>query len=176
MLICKLKLRKKNDESFQSIFRVRVCALHTLGCHVDWNMAEIWFVVNFFRVAEKKSKLKNVWVVGYPVSWAPCWLKSSITWANWKVKIAVAEKEKGSQGFLFTGFVPTGWAPCCKWTKSWVLCCERTRNILSRTVSGSFTYVYTRGPWAVEYLAKLSQMLKIFLKSFKAMILGFDFI
>jgi hypothetical protein len=45
-------------------------------------------------------------------------LKSSITWANWKVKIAVAEKKKGSQGFLFTGFVPTGWAPCCDtWLK-----------------------------------------------------------
>jgi len=30
--------------------------------------------------------------------------------------------------------------------------------------------------WAVEYLAKLSRILKIFSKSFKAMILGFDFI
>ncbi len=36
-------------------------------------------------------------------------------------------------------------APCCEWTKSWVLCCKRTWNILSRTTSGSFTCVYTRG-------------------------------
>ncbi len=42
---------------------------------------------------------------------------SSITWANWKVKVAVVERKK-NQGFLFTGFVPTGWAPCCKtWLK-----------------------------------------------------------
>ena len=47
---------------------------------------------------------------------------------------------------------------------------------LSRTLSGSFTYVYTRGLLAVEYLAKLSRLLQIFSKSFKAMILGFDFI
>ena len=33
------------------------------------------------------------------------------------MKIAVAEKKKKS-GILFTGFVPTGWAPCCKtWLK-----------------------------------------------------------
>jgi hypothetical protein len=30
--------------------------------------------------------------------------------------------------------------------------------------------------WAVEYLAKLSRVMEIFSKSFKAMILGFDFI
>ncbi len=28
------------------------------------------------------------------------------------------EVEKKNQGFLFTGFVPTGWAPCCEtWLK-----------------------------------------------------------
>ncbi len=28
------------------------------------------------------------------------------------------KKEIENQGFLFTGFVPTGWAPCCKtWLK-----------------------------------------------------------
>ncbi len=34
-----------------------------------------------------------------------------------KDKIAVAERKK-NQGFIFTGFVPTGWAPCCEtWLK-----------------------------------------------------------
>ena len=47
---------------------------------------------------------------------------------------------------------------------------------LSRTLSGSFTCVYTRGFLAVEFLAKLSRLMQIFSKSFKAMILGFDFI
>ena len=50
------------------------------------------------------------------------------------------------------------------------------KNILSRTLSGSFTCVYTRDLKAVEYLAKLSRILKIFSKSFKAIILGFNFI
>ncbi len=65
---------------------------------------------------------------------------------------------------------------CCERTKNWVSCCKWTRNILSRMFGGSFTRVYTRGPWAVEYLAKLSWILKIFSKPFKAMILGFNFI
>jgi hypothetical protein len=50
------------------------------------------------------------------------------------------------------------------------------RNILNRTFGDSLTCVYTRGPRAVEYLANLSRKLKLFLKSFKAMILGSDFI
>ncbi len=86
-------------------------------------------------------------------------------------KCFVNFKEK----FVGVGY-PVSWAPCCEWNESWVLCCERTWSILSRTLGESFTCVYTRGPWAVEYLARLSRILKIFLKSFKAMILGFDFI
>jgi hypothetical protein len=50
------------------------------------------------------------------------------------------------------------------------------RNILNRTFGDSLTCVYTRGPWAVEYLANLIRKLRLFLKPFKAMILGFDFI
>ncbi len=95
-----------------------------------WDMANIW---NWSFMLQE---LKNVWVVGYPVSWAPC----------------------------------------CEWTKSWVPYCKWTWNILSRMLGGSFTCVYTWGPWAVEYLAKLSRILKMFSKSFKAMILGFNFI
>ncbi len=33
------------------------------------------------------------------------------------VEIAICKKRKKrieNQGFLFTGFVPTGWAPCCE--------------------------------------------------------------
>ena len=51
--------------------------------------------------------------MGYPVSWAPCcetWLK------KWKVNLRLLREKKWSQGFLFTGFVPTGWAPC--WLKN----------------------------------------------------------
>ncbi len=36
---------------------------------------------------------------------------------------------------------------------------EQTWNILSRTLGETFTYVYTRGLLAVEYLAKLSRIL-----------------
>ncbi len=36
---------------------------------------------------------------------------------------------------------------------------SKTWDILCRTISGSFTYVYTRGPWAVEYLAILSRLM-----------------
>ena len=35
---------------------------------------------------------------------------------------------------------------------------NKPRKTLSRTLIGSFTYVYTRGPLAVEYLAKLSRV------------------
>ena len=46
------------------------------------------------------------------------WLKEKIT----GIKVAIAKKKnfflKKNQGFLFTGFVPTGWAPCCEtWLK-----------------------------------------------------------
>ncbi len=147
MLICKLKLRK----NLMKIFKV---------FSAGW---------------------------GCRLSWAPC----CKTWLKFEGKFAIVERTgEWNRGFLFTGFVPTGWAPCCEWTKSWVPCCERiksrvrrwascykwTRNILSRTFGDSFTCVYTRGPWAVEYLAKLNRILKIFSKSFKAMILGFNFI
>jgi hypothetical protein len=43
--------------------------------------------------------------------WAPC----CETWLKFEGKFAIVEKTgEGSQGFLFTGFVPTGWAPCCE--------------------------------------------------------------
>ena len=56
---------------------------------------------------------------------APCcetWLKFEIA----EVEVAIAKKNffKKNQGFLFTGFVPTGWAPCCERTKGWVPCCK----------------------------------------------------
>ena len=59
-----------------------------------------------FRVFGKFWSKKNVRVVCYPVSWAPCWLKSSITWANWEVKIAVAEKKKEIRDFYLLGLCP----------------------------------------------------------------------
>ncbi len=43
----------------------------------------------FFKF-EKKKFLG----VCYPVSWAPCWLKSSIIWANWKVKVKIGVGDK----------------------------------------------------------------------------------
>jgi len=64
---------------------------------------------------------KRVLGVGYPVSWAPCWLRNSITWANLKdkVKIAVGNKNdcllrknliKFFKVFFGSGFVPyTRW-------------------------------------------------------------------
>ncbi len=120
---------------------------------------------------------------------ASCWLRNSITWADLKdkVKIAVGNKNdcllrknliKFSKYFSGRGLCLTHvGAPCCERTKSWVLYCKWTWDIFfSRTFGGSFTCVYTRGPWAVEYLAELSRILKLFSKSFKAMILGFNFI
>ncbi len=44
---------------------------------------------------QKKLKLKkNVGVVDVSLSWASCGLKSSITWANWKVKVKIAVGNK----------------------------------------------------------------------------------
>ena len=71
---------------------------------------------------------------------------------------------------------PVSWAPCCERTKSWVPCCTKFGILQIGLLGGSFTYVYTRDLKAVEYLANLSRILQIFLKSFKAMILGFNFI
>ena len=68
------------------------------------------------------------------------------------------------------------WAPCCERTKSWVPSCTELGILQIGLLGGSFTYVYTRDLKAVEYLAKLSRIWKIFSKSFKAMILGLDFI
>ncbi len=61
--VCKLNLRKKNGENFQSIFQVSVLKL------------KVWF-------AEKDRVffLKKGGAVGYPVSCAPCcepWLKKN---------------------------------------------------------------------------------------------------
>jgi len=70
---------------------------------------------------------------------------------------------------------------CCGWIKNhlrrWASCCDQILKVtLSWTWSDSITCVYTRGPWAVEYLANLVGDKGYFPKSFKAMILGFDFI
>ncbi len=42
------------------------------GRHVDLNMAKIQVEVKDFRCGKKLKIKKNVRVVGYPVSWAPC--------------------------------------------------------------------------------------------------------
>jgi hypothetical protein len=34
-------------------------------------------------------------------------------YVNLQVKVTIAEKKKRS-GIFITGFVPTGWAPCCE--------------------------------------------------------------
>ncbi len=95
---------------------------------------ETWLKFGFkvLRCREKKSlRKKNVWVVCYPVSWSPCWLKSSITWANWKgnVKIAFGDRKKMlvtekiwwnfAKCFSGRGLCLTHvGAPCCKtWLK-----------------------------------------------------------
>ncbi len=44
------------------------------------------------------------------IGWASC----CETWLKFKSKFTIAEKKKRNQGFLFNGFVPTGWAPCCE--------------------------------------------------------------
>ena len=54
-----------------------------------------------------------------------------------QMEIKVEVEKKKNQGFLFTGFVPTGWAPCCERTKSWVPCCERIKSYLRRWASCS---------------------------------------
>ncbi len=55
----------------------------------------------FFKFEEKRKILG----VCYPVSWASCWLKCSIIWANWKVKIAVTERKK-IRDFCSLGLYP----------------------------------------------------------------------
>ena len=69
---------------------------------------------------------------------------------------------------------------CCEWIRNysrrWVLCCERTWEIFKSDFVWIIHLRLYSGPSAVECLAKLNRLLKIFSKSFKAMILGFDFI
>ncbi len=117
MLICKLKLRKSLMKIFQSVSRS---------------------VLKLKLLEKKNFKVKkNVWVVGCSLSWASCWLKSSITWANWKVKVYIyCEKKmfKFQRKVLGVGY-PVSWAPCCERTKSWVPCCERIKNYLRRWAS-----------------------------------------
>ncbi len=155
MLICKLKLRK----NLMKIFRVFFGSVFEVKVAIAWENLKSGIFIYWVRTH---------WLVA-------CWLKSSITWANWKVKVKITVGNKKITAGV--GFEPNHvWAPCCEWTKSWVPCCKWTWNILSRTLGGSFTCVYTRGPWAVEYLAKLSRISRMFSKSFKAMILGSNFI
>ena len=70
-----------------------------------------------FRVFEKKMKWeRNVRVVCYPVSWAPCWLKIQSHGLIWKdkVKIAVAEKKEMKSG-IFIYWVRTHWLGAMLW-------------------------------------------------------------
>ncbi len=129
---------------------------------------KVFWVLKLKLRLQRKFKIRDFYLLGsYPL-FGLYVVKHGLSLKSWK--LAFQEKKCSGRG------CPLSWAPCCEWTKSWVPCCERTRNILSWTLGGSFACVYTRGPWAVEYLAKLSRILKIFPKSFKAMILGFDFI
>ncbi len=156
MFVCKLKLRQKKWWKFSKCFPGRCLKLKL-----------------------KENEVRDFFFTGFvPTGWAHVDWKIQSHGLKGKSEIWIyCEKEmfcKSQRKVLGVGY-PVSWAPCCEWIKGWVPFCKWTRNILSRTLGGSFTCVYTRGPWAVEYLAKLRRMLKIFSKSFKAMILGFDF-
>ncbi len=71
MLVCKLNLREKKGENFQSIFQVNVLKLKVRFAEKD----KFFFFFFFFL---------NVGVAGYPVSWAPC----CETWLKFEVAIA----------------------------------------------------------------------------------------
>ncbi len=80
---------------------------------------------------------KNVWVVGYPVSWAPCcktWLKFEIA----EVKVVIAKKIlKKIRDFYLLGSYPLGWAPCCETCLEFVvevLRCREKKNELKKNV------------------------------------------
>ncbi len=75
----------------------------------EWKFSKCFF----FWVGVLKLRLR--FAKKNKVGWASCWLKSSITWANWK-------KLKWKNVWV-VGY-PVSWAPCCEQTKSWVPCCE----------------------------------------------------
>ncbi len=99
MLVCKLNLRKKDDENLQSIFQVNVLKLKV-------------------RFAEKDKVIKKMFAgVGLEPNhiWVPCcepWLKFEVE--------ALRCKKKN----VWVVDYPVSWAPCCERTKSWVLCCN----------------------------------------------------
>ncbi len=84
-------------------------------------------------------------------SWAPC----CKTWAEKKnLRLLILGEKKN---VCVVGY-PVSWAPCCKWTSKPKVGCHivvESKVTLGRTWSDSITCVYTRGPWAVEYLANL---------------------
>ncbi len=72
-------VRKKNDKNFQSIFRVVVCALHTLGRHVDWKVQSHGLIgkLKLRLLREKKSGIFIYWVRTH-------WL-GAMLWTNQKL-------------------------------------------------------------------------------------------
>ncbi len=73
-------------------------------------------VKDFVAVEEKKLKLKKK-CLGRGVCLTHIGAPCCETWLKFEVAIAKKIKKKKNQGFLFTGFVPTGWAPCCERTR-----------------------------------------------------------
>ena len=107
-----VKVTEKKNGNFQSILRVGVCALHTLGYHVDWKVQSHGLIE---RLGKRMLKLrifcnkKNVWVEGYPVSWAPC----CKTWLKFEGEICDCEKDSG----IFIYWVRTHWLGAMLWMK-----------------------------------------------------------
>ena len=62
--------KKKNDERF---FVSRYFSGGGLCLtHVGAPCCETWLKFGFEVLRCKKNEERNIWVVGYPVSWAPC--------------------------------------------------------------------------------------------------------
>ncbi len=88
---------------------------------------------------------------------APCcetWLKKI------EVKFAIVKGEKKNKvrDFYLLGSYPLVGRHVVNESKIGCHVVSKLGIFLSRTKSGSFTYVYTRGLRAVEYLAKLSRI------------------
>ncbi len=67
-----------------------------------------------FRVFGKKMEIeRKVPEKKIRVLWVKILLSSCSLVGFLKLKLRLQRKFK-NQGFLFTGFVPTGWAPCCE--------------------------------------------------------------
>ena len=152
------------------------CVTLLVGRHVDWKV-QSHGLIRKLKLRLLRKKIRDFYILGL----CPLVGRKKNDWLFW----GKGEKKKNGENFpkYFSGrglCLTHVWAPCCERTKSylrrWASCCEWTWVILSRTLFGAFTYVYTRGLLAVEYLAKLCRILWMFSKSFKAIILGFNFI